>query len=78
MKFQEIEYSRKIAPHDNVELFWNMEYSWNIPEKYYNKQNLTFFGIWNIPKKSYYNQKCHYNNPFLAFNKFIFDISWNM
>ena len=27
MKFQEMEYSRKIAPHDNVELFWNMEYS---------------------------------------------------
>ena len=31
MKFHEMEYSRKIAQHDNVELFWNMEYSWNIP-----------------------------------------------
>ena len=48
MKFHEMEYSRKIAQHDNVEFFWNMEYSWNIPEKYYNKQNFPFFGIWNI------------------------------
>ena len=48
MKFQEIEYCRKIAPNDNVELFWNMEYSLTIPEKYYIKQNLPVFGIWNI------------------------------
>ena len=76
-----MEYSRKIAQHDNVEFFWNMEYSWNIPEKYYNKQNFPFFGIWNIleySKKSYHNQKCHFNIPFLSFNNFIYDILWNM
>ena len=45
MIFHKMEYSRKIAQYDNVEFFWNMEYSWNIAEKYYNKQNFPFFGI---------------------------------
>ena len=54
-----MEYSRKPAQHDSVQLFWNMEYSWNIPEKCYNKQNLPFleYGIfWNIPQKRYHHQ----------------------
>ena len=58
---------------------------WNIPGIF--QKNTTTskifhfleYGIfWNIPKKSYHNQKCHFNNPFLAFNNFIFDILWNM
>ena len=31
-EFHEMEYSKKIAQYDNVEFFWNMENSWNIPE----------------------------------------------
>ena len=76
-----MEYSRKIVQHDNVEFFWNMEYSWNIPKKYYNKQNFPFFGIWNIleySKKNYHNQKCRFNNSFLSFNNYTFVILRNM
>ena len=58
---------------------------WNIPGIFQKNTttskiiNFLEYGIfWNIPKKSYDNQKCHFNNPFLAFNKLIFEILWNI
>ena len=68
-----MKYSRKIAQHD-IELFWNMEYSWNIPEKCYNMENFLFMEYGNITKKSNHNEKCHFIIPFLSFHFFIFEI----
>ena len=42
MKYHKLEYSRNIAQHDYVQLIWNIEYSRDIPEKYYKKQNYLF------------------------------------
>ena len=78
-----MQYFRKIAQHDNVQLFWNMEYSRNIPEKYYNKQIFHFVES----KKSYHNKKSYFcdmeyfiyataeNNsiPLPSFDKLVFE-----
>ena len=51
MIFHEMEYSRKIAQHDNVEFFWNMEYSRKI------LQQAKFSIFWNMEYSGIFQRK---------------------
>ena len=54
-----MEYSRKIAQHDNVELFWNMEYS----RKILQQAKLSFWIWWNLVEPVELVKLCKNSEP---------------